>query len=171
MDELCRLDCRKGIGNVVRIFIEDGRGGEAFLGEDWASLTPLDGEMKLYLGEARDIVCTRTVESNERHHVHGNLYHQEIVLKYEIENFKPKACTLSIIEQLNRLGQEKFGNTHGDVERELGPKTSEEIDISYEINGVTPILRVKLDPRPKDKDKKVEKKTVFFHVTLKNLWN
>jgi hypothetical protein len=65
----------------VRIFIEDGHGGEAFLGEDLAALTPLDDTMKLYLGESRDIVCTRIIESNQRHAVRGNLCNQEIVIK------------------------------------------------------------------------------------------
>ena len=45
----------------VRIFIDDGHGGEAFLGEDWAALTPLDDTMKLYLGESKDVVCTRII--------------------------------------------------------------------------------------------------------------
>lgn len=154
----------------VRIFIEDGRGGEAFLGEDWAALTPLDDTMKLYLGESRDIVCTRIIESNMRHNVRGNLYNQEIVIKYEIENFKDKAATLRIVEQLNRLGQEYFGNTHGDVEWEKGGKTSKQIKFDYEFGGATPTLLVKLPARPTDKDAKVKKVTVLFHVTLKNLW-
>ena len=154
----------------VRIFIDDGRGGEAFLGEDWAQLTPLDGHMKLYLGEARDIVCTRIVESNERHNVRGNLNNQEIVLKYEIENFKDKPAAVSIVEQLNRLGQQYFGDTHGDVEWEQGAKTSKEIRFQFEMGGATPTMMVDLPPRPADKDKKVEKVTVRFHVMLKNLW-
>ena len=154
----------------VRIFIEDGRGGEAFLGEDWAQLTPLDDTMKLYLGEARDIVCTRTLDSNQRHNVRGNLYNQEIVLKYEIENFKDKPATLRIIEQLNGLAKEYFGDPHGDVEREIGPQTSKEIDFDHEFGGATPTLLVDLPARPADKDAKVEKVIVHFHVTLKNLW-
>jgi len=154
----------------VRIFIEDGRGGEAFLGEDWASLTPLDDTMKLYLGESKDIVCTRIIESNVRHNVRGNLYNQEIVIKYEIENFKDVPAKLRILEQLNRLGQEYFGNTHGDVEWEKGGKTSKEIQFDYEFGQATPILLVDLPARPTDKDKKVEKVTIRFHVMLKNLW-
>ncbi|MHC4562736.1 MAG: hypothetical protein ACYS8X_08210 [Planctomycetota bacterium] len=157
-------------GGKVRIFIEDGRGGEAFLGEDWAGLTPLDDHMKLYLGEARDIVCTRIIEFNKRHKVRGNLHNQEIVIKYEIENFKDKPATLRIVEQLNRLGQEYFGNTHGDVEWEQGPKTSKKISLDFEFGGATPTLLVDLPARPKDKDKKVKKTIVKFHVTLKNLW-
>ncbi len=154
----------------VRIFIDDGRGGEAFLGEDWAKLTPLDDKMRLYLGEARDIVCKRIIESNHRHNVRGNLFHQEIVVKYEIENFKDKPATLRIVEQLNHVGRQYFGNTHGDVEWERGKRTSDEIKFEYPFGGTKPVLHVDLSPRPEDKDKKVEKKTVRFHFTLKNLW-
>jgi hypothetical protein len=156
----------------VRIFIEDGHGGEAFLGEDMTPIVPLDKDMKLYLGEARDIVCTRTIapDGNARHNVNGNLYDQEIVIKYEIENFKDKPCTLQIVEQLNRLGAEYFGNTHGDVEWEQGAKTSAEFKITYEKGGTNPILHVELPARPEDKEAAVEKKVFYFHVTLKNLW-
>ena len=169
-------DKKSGLGEFplqpgkVRIFIDDGRGGEAFLGEDWARLTPLDGKMRLYLGEARDIVCTRIVESNQRHAVRGNLFHQELVLKYEIENFKDKPATLDIVEQLNRVAQEYGRKAHGDVEWERGGQTSKEIKFSYEFGGATPMLSVNLAARPKDKDKKVQKKTVKFHFTIKNLW-
>jgi hypothetical protein len=155
----------------VRIFIEDGRGGEAFLGEDWARLTPIDSEMKLYLGEARDVVCTRTIEKNERHHVRGNLYNQEVIIKYEIENFKDKEVTLGMVEQLNRVGQEYFGNIHGDVEWEKEKKTSKRIRISLEEGGTTPTLYVDLPARPKNSDQEVEKTVVRFHFTLLNMWN
>jgi len=154
----------------VRIFIDDGHGGEAFLGEDWAGLTPLDGEMKLYLGEARDVICTRIIESKEKHNVRGNLFDLEMVIKYEIENYKPKPCTISIVEQLNRLGQEHFGNTHGDVEWEKGRRTSKEIKMTFEMGGAAPILHVDLPPRPEGSGGKVKKKIVQFHFTLKNLW-
>lgn len=154
----------------VRIFISDGRGGEAFLGEDWAKLTPIDEEMKIYLGEARDIVCTRKISKNKRHHVRGNLYDQEITIQYEIENFKDQPCTLRIVEQMNRVAQEYFGRTQGDVEWEKGEKTSPDIRFSYDNGAVLPELSVDLPPRPKNKDQKVEKKTVQFHFTLKNLW-
>jgi len=48
----------------VGIFQKDGRGGEAFIGEDWGAFTPIDDEMKLYLGLARDVVVRRKVLSN-----------------------------------------------------------------------------------------------------------
>lgn len=153
----------------VRIFIQDGRGGEAFLGEDWARLTPLDGKMHLYLGDARDIVCTRTIRDKKRHQVRGNLFDVELEIKYEIENFKTQAVTLDMVEQLNRLAKEHAGNPHGDVEWRLGEKTSQEIRISREAGDATPILSVDMPARPKG-DGKVEKKTFILHLTIKNLW-
>ena len=154
----------------VRIFIKDGRGGEAFLGEDIAKLTPLDDTMKIYLGEARDVVCERTLESNTRHVVRGNLFNQEIVLKYSIENFKDKACTLDIIEQINALARQYGADPHGDAEWVQEGKTSPEIKFTFPKGRSVPVLSVALPARPKDKDAKVEKTVVRFHLTIKNLW-
>jgi len=171
-----RNDKRHGLGKFplqpgkARIFIQDGRGGEAFLGEDWAALTPLDGEMRLFLGDARDVVCTRTIQSNRRHVIRGNLFDQEIHIKLECENFKDKEVTLDIIEQLNRLAQQYAANPHGDVEWELAPDTSKRIRVTYERGRATPILHIDLPARPTEKDAKVRKQTFVFHVILKNLW-
>ena len=154
----------------VRIFISDGRGGQAFLGEDISRLTPLDGKMRLYLGQSRDIVCRRTIEKNTRHAVRGNLHHQELIIKYEIENFRDKPATLDIVEQLNRVAQQYAGNPHGDVEWEKGAQTSPQIKFDYDRGQATPILHVELPARPKDPDAKVKKTTVRFHFTLKNIW-
>ena len=38
----------------------------AFLGEDWGKFTPMDDEMRLYLGVAQDIVVKRTIDKNEQ---------------------------------------------------------------------------------------------------------
>jgi len=154
----------------VRIFIDDGHGGEAFLGEDWAQLTPLDGDMKLYLGEARDVVCTRTIEQKQKRQLQGNLYNMEMIIKYEIQNFKEKPVTLDIIEQLNRVAQEHFGRTQGDVEWEMAPATAKQLKVTYEEGGATPILHIQLPAKPKENVEEVEKTIVRFHFTLKNLW-
>jgi hypothetical protein len=153
----------------VRIFILDPRGSETFLGEDWAQLTPLDGEMELYLGEARDIICTRIIELNERHRVRGNLHDQELIIKYEVENYKDKAATLTIVEDMNRLAQEYFGRLHGDVEWVLGPRTSKKLEVDTKTGTITE-LSVDLPARPEDPDAEVEKTVVQFHFTIKNLW-
>jgi hypothetical protein len=169
-------DAEHGLGRFplkpgkVRIFMEDGHGGEAFLGEDRAALTPLDGKMRLYLGEARDVVCTRTIKDNRRHPVNGNLFNQELWIKYEVENFKDKPVTLDIVEQLNHLAREYAGDPHGDVEWDLGKDTTRGLRISTEEGGAIPILSVDLPARPEDPAAKVEKRTFIFHLTLRNIW-
>jgi len=176
MHYLLKNSEKQGLGRFplqpgkVRIFIRDGHGGEAFLGEDRAVLTPLDSTMRLYLGQARDIVCTRTIQSNRRHPLRGNLFNQEIRIRLVCENFKDKAVTLDIVEQLNRLARQYGAAPRGDVEWVLGPDTSKEIRISRERGGATPILHIRLPARPKDKSAPVEKLTLVFHLTLKNLW-
>jgi len=168
MHYVLRNDGRHGLGRFpmqpgkVRIFIDDGRGGEAFLGEDWAALTPIDGRMRLFLGDSRDIVCTRKVARNKRHVVRGNRFDQEIVLSYECENFRKKPSTLRIAERLNRLCREYAGDPRGDVEWELGPDSSEGLRITYEHGRATPVLHVDVPAG--------EKRTVVFHLTLKNIW-
>ncbi len=47
--------------------------------------------MRLYVGTAQDIVVQRTIDKNEQKRVAGNLYDREVIVKYEIENFKDKA--------------------------------------------------------------------------------
>lgn len=156
-------------GGKARLFLEDGHGGEAFLGEDWVSVTPLDREMRLFLGEARDVVCTRTIERNERRPVEGNLFHQELKLRYEIENFKDQPLTLDIQEQLNRLAAEYGARAPGDVEWELLDGTTPGLKVTAERGGALPVLSVDLPPRPKEGA--VEKRVVILHLVLKNLWN
>lgn len=169
-------DQKHGLGEFplqpgkARIFVEDGHGGEAFLGEDWAQLTSLEGKLRLYLGEARDVVCTRIVAENQRHVVRGNLYDQEVVIKYEVENFKDQPVGLDIVEQINALARQYGADPHGDAEWELGNRTSKEIAFDYEKGHALPKLHITLPPRPKDKDQKVEKHTFVFHLSIKNLW-
>jgi hypothetical protein len=154
----------------ARIFIQDGHGGEAFLGEDWARLTPLDDTMRLYLGEARDVVCTRTIKDNKRHAVRGNLFDQELWIQYEIENFKDKAVKLDILEQVNRLAAEYGSTPHGDAEWILERDTSAEIRLSTAKGAAMPVLSIDVPARPADPNAKVEKLTVVFHLRIKNLW-
>jgi hypothetical protein len=169
-----RNDEKNGLGRFplpsgkARIFLDDGRGGEAFLGEDWVMLTPLDGLARIFLGEARDIVCTRTIERNERRPVEGNLFHQEVRVRYEIENFRVGPATLDIVEQLNRLAAEYGSRPQGDVEWEVLEGTSDGIGLTTAQGGALPVLSVDLAPRPKEGA--VEKRVVVFHVLLKNLW-
>ncbi len=108
----------------VRIFQEDTHGGTAFLGEDWGKFTPLDDEMRLSVGTAQDVVVKRTIDKNEQKRVAGNLYNREVVVKYEIENFKDKAVTLGISENIRALRNEVAGDTGRDVQWSLGEGTT-----------------------------------------------
>jgi len=158
----------------ARIFIEpkDPKAPDAsttFLGEDWGKFTPIDDEMKLYLGVAQDIVVKRTIEKNERSKVAGNLYNQEIILKYEIENFKDQAVTLDVAENIPYIRAELIGNTGRDVEWELGKETNFEGGPDREKTTLTDVLfHVKLPAR--DKSGKAEKITKKLHLIIRNEW-
>ena len=109
----------------VRIFQEDGHGGTAFIGEDWGKFTPLDDEMRLYVGVAQDIVVSRTIDKNEIDRIAGNLYDREVVVKFEIENFKDKAGhARRIAENVRAIRNEVVGDNGRDVQWELGKSTT-----------------------------------------------
>ncbi len=153
----------------VRIFQDDGRGTTAFTGEDWGKFTPIDDEMKLYLGVAQDIVVKRTIARNDRKRIAGNLEDTDVVVQYEIENFKDKAVTLDVAESLRQIRQEVRGDTGRDVQWELGKETTFEggpdaIKTTFD----TAVFHVKLPPR--GADGKAEKITQKFHLIIKNEW-
>ena len=153
----------------VRIFIDGGpEGSTAFLGEDWGKFTPMDDEMKLYLGVAQDVVVKRTIDKNENKRIGGNVFNQEVVLKYEIENFKDQAVTLDIVENLRHIRNEVRGDTGRDVEWELGKLTTLEAPDMEKSTYDQVIFHVKLPPRAKDG--KADKKELKLHVVLKNEW-
>lgn len=160
----------------VRIFIEpknpqDLAMSAAFLGEDWGRFTPLDDEMKLYLGVAQDIVVTRTLDKSDRRRVAGNLYNQEVVLKYEIENFKDKPVVLDIKENLRYVRRElpNVGDTGRDVQWEILPATDLEGGLDKEKSTSEDVLfHVPLPAR--DKNGKAEKRVRKLHLLLRNEW-
>ncbi len=156
----------------VRIFIE-GAGKEpekstAFLGEDWGKFTPIDDEMKLYLGVAQDISVKRTIDKNNRQRVAGNLNNREIVLKYEIENFKDQEVTLDLSENLKFVRNELAGDTGRDVQWELGQETTLGQPDKEKSTFEQLVFHVKL-PK-KDKDGKAEKVIHKLHLIIKNEW-
>jgi len=154
----------------VRIFIDGGgEGGTAFLGEDWGKFTPIDDEMKLYLGVAQDIVVKRTIEKNERKHISGNVYHQEVILKYEIENFKDQAVTLDVVENLRHVRNEVRGDSGRDVEWELGKETTFKGGLDKE-RSTFELVTFHADLPARAKDGKAEKITQKLHVIIKNEW-
>jgi hypothetical protein len=155
----------------VRIFIDGGDKdkGTTFLGEDWGKFTPIDDEMKLYLGVAQDIVVKRTIDKNENQRVAGNLSNQNVVVKYEIENFKDQAVTLDIAESLRHIRNEVRGDTGRDVEWEMGKETTFAGGPDKEKSTFDQLLfHVKLPAR--GADGKAEKFTHKLNVLIKNEW-
>ncbi len=155
----------------VRIFIEgtDKEKATTFLGEDWGHFTPVDDEMRLYLGVAQDIVVKRTIDKNENQRIAGNLFNQIVVIKYEIENFKDQAVTLDISESLRQIRNEVRGDTGRDVEWELGKDTTFQGGPDKEKSTFDKLLfHVNLPAR--GADGKAEKFTHKLHVILKNEW-
>ncbi len=80
--------------------------GVAFTGEDWAQLTPVDREMKLYIGQSRDVKVTQRRTKDERTNIRRNTANQDVlwdkdeIYKIEIENFKKEAISLTLIEHV-----------------------------------------------------------------------
>lgn len=153
----------------VRIFQDDGRGSTAFIGEDWGKFTPLDDEMQLYVGTAQDVVVVRTIDKNEQKRVAGNLFNREVIVKFEIENFKDRAITLDVAESVRAIRNEVAGDTGRDVEWVLGPETTFAGGLDKAKSTFDRVvLHADLDARGADgKAKKVIHK---LHVIIKNEW-
>ena len=155
----------------VRIFIEgtDVQKPTTFLGEDWGHFTPVDDQMRLFLGVAQDIVVKRTIDKNENRRVAGNLSDQNVVIKYEIENFKDQAVTLDICENIRAVRNEVRGDSGRDVQWELGNQTTFDGAPDKEQSTFEKVVfHIKLPAR--GADGKAEKSIQKLQVILKNEW-
>ena len=153
----------------ARIFQQDGHGGAAFLGEDWAAFTPRDDELKLFLGVSRDIVVKRTIDKREEIRRTGNLRDYEVVIKYEIENFKDSAVDLDIVESMSALRGEILGNTERDVDWEMHGKASLNGKLDPERTTADEVVaQVTLPPR--GADQLATKQTLTLNIRIKNEW-
>jgi len=154
----------------VRIFQKDGRGGEAFIGEDWGQFTPIDDEMELYLGLARDVVVKRKISQNLRERVQHNLHHQDVVLQYTIENFKTDPVVLDIREDVWRLRDELCGGKDRAPELEIVREgTSLGADQIERKDSRTVEFHIPLEAAPKGEGK-VEPLVATVHLYLRNEW-
>jgi hypothetical protein len=153
----------------ARIFLKDGRGGEAFKGEDWGKFTPIDDEMKLYLGLNRDIKVERTVKKNDRQVVHGNRFHQETIVQYKIQNFGKDACTMDIEEDMNALRNEFCGGKDHEAQWELAEQTTDKTKVERKSAQEVEI-HIALPAAPKEADKKPDEVIFLLHVWFRNEW-
>jgi hypothetical protein len=80
--------------------------GVAFTGEDWVQLTPVDREIKLYIGQSRDVKVTQRKTRDNRTNMRRNNANQVVLwdtdeeIKIEIENFKKEDVNLTIVEHI-----------------------------------------------------------------------
>lgn len=175
MHYVLKNDKANGLGRFplmpgkARIFQDDGRGGIAFLGEDWGRFTALDDEMKLFLGVSKDIVVKRTIDRFNRVRVVGNVYDYDVIVKYEIENFKDTAVELDLVEAMSALRREVLGDTGRRVQWQLGPDgTLQEMLDTERSPGGRLLFHVPLPPR--GADQKAVKQVHKLHVMIKNEW-
>lgn len=154
----------------ARIFQDDGRGTTAFLGEDWLNFTPRDDEARLYLGLAKDIVVKRTIARRQQERVFGNLYDFEVIVQYEIENFKDSVVKLDIAEDLRALRNEIRGETGRNVEWEFGNEGTLKDQLITEKSTAERVqFQVEL-PARNAADQSATKVTHTLHVIIKNEW-
>jgi hypothetical protein len=113
-DKQSKLGTHTLLPGKVRIFIktkEQGEGGNAsegvaFTGEDWGQLTPVDREMKLYIGQSRDVKVTQRKTKDDRTNIRRNSGNTVVVndtdevYKVEIENFKKQPVDLVVVEHI-----------------------------------------------------------------------
>jgi len=158
----------------VRLYQKDKNGTKVFLGEDWASYTSQDEQAKLYIGDARDVVVKRIIESNKRQRINGNLYDQDVVIKYEIENFKDHPIELIVEESLPYLRNEVIHSRRHDINNQniawqLGKQTTfNNKPIKKLTNSQLIAYKVLLPAR--HKDGQLIKLNKQLNINFKNEW-
>ncbi len=81
---------------TVRVYKADRRGNLQFLGEDAIGHTPRDETVRLYIGDAFDVVGTRREMANRR----INDRTVEITIEVELRNLKEVPTTVDVIERV-----------------------------------------------------------------------
>jgi hypothetical protein len=104
--------------------------GVTFTGEDWASLTPVDREMKLYIGQSRDVKVTQRKTRDDKTNIRRNtsnaivLHDTDEIYKIEIENFKKTPVDLVLVEHIPGYWK-MVENSHGQQTRKKDAFTFE----------------------------------------------
>jgi hypothetical protein len=93
--------------------------GAAFIGEDWVTLTPIDRELKLNIGQSRDVKVVQRKIKDERVNLRRNnvnnivMWDNDESYKIEIENFKNTEAHVKLIEHAPGYWQ-MTANSHPD---------------------------------------------------------
>lgn len=96
---------------VVRVYKADANDNLQFVGEDRIDHTPRNETVRLYIGDAFDVVGTRRVVSDDR--ISDNV--RELTVEVEVRNRKETAADVSVVERLR--GDWKITNATHSYER------------------------------------------------------
>jgi hypothetical protein len=78
----------------IRVYKADRSGSQQFIGEDWIDHTPKDERVKIKMGEAFDVVGSRTQKDWKK--IASNLY--EVEWEIALRNHKKEDQTVTVIE-------------------------------------------------------------------------
>lgn len=95
----------------VRVYKRDDQGKEQFVGEDQIDHTPKDEEVKLYLGDAFDIVGERA-QKDFKSYASGRVVEETIEIK--VRNHKEEPVEIQIYEHPWRWSQWEIVRSNGD---------------------------------------------------------
>jgi hypothetical protein len=95
----------------VRVYKRDDEGKEQFVGEDQIDHTPKDEEVKLYLGDAFDIIGER-VQKDFKSYASGRVVEETIEIK--VRNHKEEPVEIQIYEHPWRWSQWEIIKSNGD---------------------------------------------------------
>ena len=93
-------------GGKARLFQDDGRESNIFLGEDVTGQVPVGEKTELYIGDSRDIVVTqKNMKSEVRNRKKNDdgtiiLHDLDEVITAKIENFKDSPAVLTMIQHI-----------------------------------------------------------------------
>ncbi|MBI4574669.1 MAG: hypothetical protein HY722_00215 [Planctomycetes bacterium] len=134
----------------VRVHQQDGHGSTLFLGEDHAGLTPVGEELRLGMGESRDVVVTQKREREERINLRRNraggvvLYDTDEAMTVKVENFKDGPAVVEVVEHVE--GQWEMESSSHEFRREdhrtlvytlaLAPRETQTIAFRYHRKNV-----------------------------------
>ena len=89
----------------IRVYQDDGHGSTIFLGEGRAGATPVGEEMKIYIGDSRDISVTQQKTLERRVNPRPSrfkvvLYDTDEKIETELENFKDEPVTVDLVQHI-----------------------------------------------------------------------
>ncbi len=92
-------------GGKFRVFQDDGKEGSIFLGEDQVRTTHPGGEMRIYIGDSREIAVTqkkvRDLATNPRPSKYKVVIHDtDEAIEAEVENFKDRAAVVDLVQHI-----------------------------------------------------------------------